>query len=121
MELPILYALTWPERVPDDGVPQFDPVRHSPLTFEPVRDADFPMLQLGINAGRQGGAAPAVFNAANEVAVAQFLDGHLTFAGIASCVAGAVEALGAMPGQTLDALLAADAAARDYVHARVGS
>ena len=90
------------------------------------------MLQLGITAGRQGGAAPAVYNAANEVAVAHFLDERLPFAGIAACVSAVVDALGAMPGDTLDALLAADAAARDaahdaardyvnYVKARVGS
>lgn len=121
MELPILYALTWPERVPDTGVPTFDPVRLGSLTFEPVRHSDFPMLQLGISAGHQGGAAPAVFNAANEVAVAHFLDERLPFAGIVDCVSAAVEAHGTMPGDSLDALLAADAAARAYVHARVGS
>jgi 1-deoxy-D-xylulose-5-phosphate reductoisomerase len=121
MELPILYALTWPERLPDTGVPSFDPVGLGSLTFEAVRHADFPMLDLGIASGRQGGAAPAVFNAANEVAVAHFLDGRLPFAGIVQCVSAAVDALGTMPGDTLDALLAADAAARDYVNAKVGS
>nr|WP_197526069.1 1-deoxy-D-xylulose-5-phosphate reductoisomerase [Gemmatimonas aurantiaca] len=121
MELPILYALTWPERLPDAGVPPFDLVGLGSLTFEAVRHDDFPMLALGIAAGRQGGAAPAVFNAANEVAVAHFLDGRLPFAGIVQCVSAAVDALGTMPGDTLDALLAADAAARDYVNAKVGS
>lgn len=121
MELPILYALTWPERVPDSGVPSFDPVALGGLTFEPVRHEAFPMLGLGIGAGRAGGAAPAVFNAANEVAVAAFLDGALHFQGIAEQVASALEGLGAMPGATLDDVLAADAAARDYVLSRVRS
>ena len=76
MELPVLYALTHPERVPDTGVPRFDPVAAGPLTFEPVRARSFPALRSGIAAGRAGGAAPAVFNAANEVAVAAFLDGR---------------------------------------------
>ncbi|WP_337170517.1 1-deoxy-D-xylulose-5-phosphate reductoisomerase [Gemmatimonas aurantiaca] len=116
MELPILYALTWPERAPDTGVPSFDPVAVGGLTFEAVRHEDFPMLQLGITAGRRGGAAPAVYNAANEVAVAHFLDERLPFAGIAACVSAVVDALGAMPGDTLDALLTADAAARDAAH-----
>lgn len=118
MELPILYALTWPERVPDNGVPLFDPVAHGALTFEPVRHDAFPMLGLGIGAGRAGGAAPAVFNAANEVAVAQFLDSKLSFGGIAERVSEALRDLSAMPGDSLDALLAADAAARAHVLSR---
>jgi 1-deoxy-D-xylulose-5-phosphate reductoisomerase len=120
MELPILYALTWPERVADNGVPSFDPVAFGNLTFEPVRHADFPMLALGVNAGRAGGASPAVFNAANEVAVAHFLAGRLHFGQIAEQVAAALSALSTMPGDSLDALLAADAAARAHVNAQVG-
>lgn len=119
MELPILYALTWPERVPDSGVPTFDPVASGDLTFERVRHDDFPMLQLGIGAGRRGGAAPAVYNAANEVAVAHFLAGRLSFGGIAERVAAALQDLGTMPGDSLEALLAADAAAREHVHAHI--
>lgn len=120
MELPILYALTWPERVPDNGVPSFDPVGLGGLTFEHVRHDDFPMLALGIRAGRQGGAAPAVYNAANEVAVAEFLEGRLTFGGIATRVSGALRDLASMPGDSLDALLTADAAARAHVLAVAG-
>jgi 1-deoxy-D-xylulose-5-phosphate reductoisomerase len=119
MELPILYALTWPERVPDSGVPVFDPVALGSLTFETVRHTDFPMLALGIGAGRRGGAAPAVFNAANEVAVEQFLAGRLHFAGIAERVAAALDALASVPGGSLSELLAADAAARHHVHAHL--
>jgi len=115
MELPVLYALTHPDRVADTGVPAFDPVALSPLTYEPVRHDAFPALGLGIAAGRQGGAAPAVFNAANEVAVARFLDGAIAFGDIARTIAGALAALGDRPGDTLDALVAADAAARTHV------
>lgn len=120
MELPILYALTFPERVPDSGVPSFDPVALGALTFETVRYEDFPMLRLGVDAGRQGGAAPAVFNAANEVAVAHFLAGRLSFPGIAECVSAALNNFAKVPGATLDELLRADTAARDHVNARVG-
>ena len=120
MELPILYALTFPERVPDSGVPSFDPVALGALTFETVRYEDFPMLRLGVDAGRQGGAAPAVFNAANEVAVANFLAGRLSFPGIAECVSAALNNFAKVPGATLDELLRADTAARDHVNARVG-
>jgi len=121
MELPILYALTWPERVPDSGVPSFDPVALGSLTFESVRHADFPMLGLGIKAGRDGGAAPAVYNAANEVAVAYFLAGRLQFGEIASLVSGALEGLAELSGSSLEALIAADSAARRHVHEQVSS
>jgi 1-deoxy-D-xylulose-5-phosphate reductoisomerase len=117
MELPILYALTHPERVSDSGVPVFDPVRSSPLTFEPVRFDDFPALRLGIDAGRKGGAAPAVYNAANEAAVALFLDGKVGFGDIPRAIDAALNALGDRPGDSRDTLLAADAEARALVAA----
>lgn len=115
MELPILYALTHPERIADDGVTRFDPVASSPLTFEPVRHDAFPALALGVEAGRRGGAAPAVFNAANEQAVALFLAGAIDFHDISSAIDSALRALHAAPGGDLEALLAADAAARHHV------
>jgi 1-deoxy-D-xylulose-5-phosphate reductoisomerase len=115
MELPVLYALTHPDRVPDSGVPAFDPVALSPLTFEPVRHDAFPALGLGIQAGRRGGAAPAVFNAANEQAVARFLDGDLPFGDIPRAIASALSAVGGAAGETLEALEAADGLARDHV------
>jgi 1-deoxy-D-xylulose-5-phosphate reductoisomerase len=118
MELPVLYALTHPERVRDDGVPRFDPVAHSPLTFEPVRLSDFPALRLGLEAGRAGGAAPAVFNAANERAVALFLEGRMQFADIATSIDAALAELGSMSAGDKTALLAADCAARAHVSAR---
>ena len=115
MELPVLYSLTHPDRLHDTGVPPFDPVELSPLTFEPVRSEAFPTLGLGIQAGRQGGAAPAVFNAANEQAVALFLEGRIRFGDIARAIAAALEAAGGASGDSRDALLAADQAARRHV------
>lgn len=115
MELPVLYSLTHPDRLPDTGVPPFDPAELSPLTFEPVRHDAFPALRLGIAAGRQGGAAPAVFNAANEQAVALFLEGRIRFGDIARGVGAALDAVGDAPGGSRDALLAADRAARRHV------
>jgi 1-deoxy-D-xylulose-5-phosphate reductoisomerase len=120
MELPILFALTYPERVPDGGVPPFDPVALGTLTFEAVRREDFPMLELGIGAGRDGGAAPAVFNAANEAAVAAFLAGRIRFGDVPGLVAGALHALRTLPGDSLEALVAADAAARRQVDTVTG-
>jgi len=115
MELPVLYALTHPHRLPDTGVPPFDPAELSPLTFERVRHDDFPALRLGIDAGRAGGAAPAVFNGANEQAVALFLEGRARFYDIPRVIASALDALAALPGGSREALLAADAAARRHV------
>ncbi|MGV3708250.1 MAG: 1-deoxy-D-xylulose-5-phosphate reductoisomerase [Gemmatimonas sp.] len=118
MELPVLFALTWPERVADTGVPSYNPVAHPTLTFEAVRHADFPMLQLGISAGRAGGAAAAVYNAANEAAVALFLEGRLRFPEIARTVSDALASLSSLPGTSLDDLLSADRAAREHVAAQ---
>jgi 1-deoxy-D-xylulose-5-phosphate reductoisomerase len=115
MELPVLYALTHPERVADDGVPAFDPVRLSPMTYEAVNHERFPALRLGIAAGVAGGAGPAVFNAANEAAVAAFLSGKIRFADIPGAISSALDKLGGLPGATREQLLAADAAARRHV------
>ncbi len=115
MELPILYSLTHPDREPDTGVPSFDPVQLSPLCFEPVRRQDFPALDLGMEAGRSGGAAPAVFNAANERAVALFIEGAIGFADIARAIASALDRFGTLPGGTRDAILSADAQTRRHV------
>jgi 1-deoxy-D-xylulose-5-phosphate reductoisomerase len=115
MELPVLYALTHPDRVSDSGVPHFDPVALSPLTFETVRRSDFPALDLGMQAGRAGGSAPAVFNAANEQAVALFLDGAIAFRDIARAIESALARHGGAPAGSRDAILAADASARRHV------
>lgn len=120
MELPVLYALTHPGRVPDSAAVPFDPVELSPLTFERVRHDDFPALRLGIDAGRRGGAAPAVFNAANEQAVELFLQGKMTFGEIPRAIAAALETLSQAAGDSRDALQAADAAARDFVRKEHG-
>ncbi len=115
MELPILYALTHPARVSDTGVNRFDPVTSSPLTFEVVRSESFPALGLGIDAGRHGGSAPAVFNAANECAVGLFLERRIQFVDIPRAIASALDRAGGSAGSTRDELLVADAAARAHV------
>jgi 1-deoxy-D-xylulose-5-phosphate reductoisomerase len=118
MELPVLYALTHPRRVADTAAVAFDPVALSPLTFERVRHDDFPALQLGIAAGRASGAAPAVFNAANEQAVELFLEGRMAFGDIPEAISAALDELGAARGDNLETLRAADAAARALVRQR---
>src|SRR5687767_12287247 len=113
MELPILYALTHPERLPDTGVRRFDPVAAGPLTFEPVRSDVFPALACGLAAGRAGGTAPAVFNAANEVAVAAFLQGAIPFGRISETIKRALEAHVPVPASSVEAVRAADRWARE--------
>lgn len=115
MELPVLYALTHPERVADDALGPFDPVRLSPLTYEPVDHASFPALRLGVAAGKAGGAAPAIFNAANERAVAAFLDGRIRFDDIPRGISSALDRLSGMKSNTREQLLEADRAARRHV------
>ena len=112
MELPILYALTHPRRIVDTGTRCFDPVAAGPLTFEPVDGARFPAFRLGLDAGRAGGTAPAVYNAANEVAVAQFLGGELDFGEIAVVIERTLEAHDPVPIDTLETVLEADRRAR---------
>jgi 1-deoxy-D-xylulose-5-phosphate reductoisomerase len=115
MELPILYAMTHPERVADSGVTPFDPVLASPLTFEPVRYEDFPALRMGLQAGREGGLAPAAFNAANEQAVALFLDRRIGFNDIPRAICHALEKYEAGGAVSRESVLQADAAARRHV------
>ena len=111
MELPILYALTAPERLADGGE-TFDPVAAGPLEFEPLRRDAFPMFELGVEAGRAGGTAPAAYSAANEVAVASFLRDEIGFTDIARAVAPVVEGWDLGPAESLERIVEADAEAR---------
>jgi 1-deoxy-D-xylulose-5-phosphate reductoisomerase len=118
MELPILYALTYPDRVPDAGVRRFDPVAAGTLTFEALQPGRFPAYVVGRDAARAGGTAPAMFNAANEVAVQLFLEEQIAFGRIAEIIERVVRAGSTEqgPGTSLDEVLAADAEARRLAH-----
>lgn len=111
MEIPVLYALTHPRRLPY-RTRRFDPVAAGTLTFEAVRSECFPLFALGVGAGAEGGTAPAVFNAANEVAVAEFLAGRAPFGAIGEAVDDALQRWAGGPVRTLDDVLEADARAR---------
>ncbi|MFQ5703579.1 MAG: 1-deoxy-D-xylulose-5-phosphate reductoisomerase [Gemmatimonadales bacterium] len=112
MELPILYALTHPARLEDSAIPRFDPVKEGHLTFEPLRKDAFPAFSLGVEAGRVGGTAPAVFNAANEVAVQAFLDGRIEFGRLPEVIGRVLQQHTATPAHDLAAILGADRWAR---------
>ncbi len=120
MELPILYALSHPERLPDAGVRRFDPLATGALTFEPVRTEVFRAFGAGVAAGRRGGTAPAIFNAANEVAVAGFLAGKIRFARIAEVIEAVLAELRVEVASSLEVIRDADRQARTRAERMVG-
>jgi 1-deoxy-D-xylulose-5-phosphate reductoisomerase len=113
MRIPIALALAWPDRVPGAASP-VDWTRPHTWTFEPLDEAAFPAVALARQVGAEGGTAPAVYNAANEVCVEAFLRGQLRFAAIIDNVARVVsEHDGSGRAEmTLDDVLAADGWAR---------
>lgn len=112
MRTPIAHALAYPERI-DAGVRRLDLATIGRLTFERPDEARFPCLGLAYRALHAGGTAPAVLNAANEVAVAAFLDGDLPYMSIASVIEDSLDQVTAETVHTLDQVLAADARARE--------
>ncbi len=110
MRVPISYALTYPSRSATP-VPQL-PLEGLTLAFEAVDDQAFPLLGLARTAGERGGTAPCAYNAANEVAVAAFLEGRLGFADIPAVVEETLARVDGAPARDLDDLVAADAEAR---------
>jgi 1-deoxy-D-xylulose-5-phosphate reductoisomerase len=116
MCLPIQYALTYPERVASQRV-ETHFAKLAKLTFEEPDTERFPALLLARRAAEVGGTMPAVLNAANEVAVAAFIDHHISFPGITELVSRTMERHQVVPHPTLDQLLQADAWARaDAAH-----
>ena len=112
MRLPIQYALTYPERR-SSLIPGMDFSIARSLEFEPPDDARFPALRLARQALEAGGTAPAVFNAANEVAVARFLSRAIPFPGIWQTVEAVLARHASVPHPSLETILAADAWARE--------
>ena len=111
MCFPIQYAVTWPDRVPNT-LPPLDFSKLSKLEFFTPRYADFPALNLARQAGETGGTLPAVMNAANEVAVAEFLDRQVSFPSIWKIVEEVMNRHGSVAHPDLDAILRADQWAR---------
>ncbi len=119
MCFPIQYAVTWPDRVPNT-LPPLDFSTLSKLEFFPPRYEDFPAIKLARRAGETGGTLPAVMNAANEVAVAAFLNRHLRFPQIWETVAQVMDRHRTVAHPDLDAILAADQWARAEATAAIG-
>jgi 1-deoxy-D-xylulose-5-phosphate reductoisomerase len=112
MRTPIAYALAYPERI-DAGVAPLDLFEIAQLNFTAPDFERFPCLKLAYQALRAAGTAPAMLNAANEVAVAAFLDGQIPFLAIPRLIEQVLEELPVVSVEVLDDVLAADAAARD--------
>ncbi len=111
MRFPILFALTYPERV-ECPMNRLDLTVLPNLSFAAPDFSEFPCLALAREAAAEGGTAPAILNASNEVAVAAFCAGRLPFLRISEVVAGARAACGAAPAGGLAEIMAADAMAR---------
>lgn len=119
MGLPILYALTYPERLPNH-FPTLDLATVARLTFEEVDHDRFPCLGYACAAARAGGTAPVVLNAANEVAVGLFLQEAIPFTAIPRLIAEALDRHPVRPVRSVEEVLAADAEVRAALAARYG-
>lgn len=113
MRTPIALGLAWPDRIPA-GVSGLDLFASGSLHFEAPDEQRFPCLRLAREAMEAGGTAPAVLNAANEIAVAAFLDGHLRFTEIPVLIERTLTELPMMAADELATILEADRAARDH-------
>jgi 1-deoxy-D-xylulose-5-phosphate reductoisomerase len=118
MRVPISYALHYPERMPVD-VPQLDLAAVGSLTFEEPDPETFACLRLALEAGAAGGTAPTVLNAADEIAVAAFLEGRIPFTGIAAVIERTLDELPARSVTHFEDLFATDAEARERAAAGV--
>ncbi len=118
MRTPIAYALGFPERI-ESGVATLDLFKIARLDFEAPDVQRFPCIALAYTALRAGGSAPAVLNAANEIAVAAFLERRLPFQAIAAVIEQTLADVSNTPVDTLEQVLAADGQARQVAQAQV--
>ena len=116
MRTPIAHALAWPERI-DAGVSALDLFRIARLDFQAPDEQRFPCLRLARQAAEQGGTAPALLNAANEVAVAAFLAGRIGFTAIAALIEEVLQREPVAAANDLQQVFAADARARELAGA----
>jgi 1-deoxy-D-xylulose-5-phosphate reductoisomerase len=118
MRLPIQYACSYPDRW-DAALPRLDLVKAGRLDFQEPDHGRFPCLGLAYRALREGGTAPVVLNAANEVAVASFLEGRLGFTSIPMLIERTLNAHDVQSVSTLELVRQVDAWAREYAAATI--
>ena len=119
MRTPIAHALAWPERI-DSGVAPLDLFKIARLDFQPPDEQRFPCLRLARQAAAAGGSAPAMLNAANEVAVSAFLEQRIRFTDIPLLIADVLNREPVSPVECLDDVMAADRRAREAARAWLG-
>jgi len=115
MRIPIAYGLSWPERI-DAGVGQLDLTQFAALSFSEPDFERFPCLALAFAAATLGGTAPTVLNAANEIAVAAFLDQGLPYLKIPVVVEHVLNSIASIPASSIEHILDVDAQARESAH-----
>jgi 1-deoxy-D-xylulose-5-phosphate reductoisomerase len=113
MRTPIAHAMAWPKRI-DSGVERLNLIDVARLEFEKPDLQRFPCLRLAEQAARAGGTTPAILNAANEIAVAEFLDNKIRFTDIAPLVEDVMTQIPTMAANDLDTILQADQTAREH-------
>jgi 1-deoxy-D-xylulose-5-phosphate reductoisomerase len=120
MKFPIQYALTWPERV-SKPLGRLELTEMAALTFDKPDFEQFPCLEMAWAAARQGGTAPAILNAANEIAVSAFCQNRLAFLEIAETVRATLDQCASESEVTMESVLAADRLAREAAERHVAS
>lgn len=115
MRLPIQYALAYPERLANDAMPKYNPLRYPTLTFEALEAARYPCFQTALDAGRSGRTYPAVLSAVDEEAVLLFLEGRIGFGSIHTLVQRVLDMHEPWEDDSVEAVLAADDWARRQV------
>lgn len=115
MRIPIAYGLSWPQRL-DSGVASLDLTQIAQLDFEPLDNDKFPCLRLAAQAIATGGTVPVALNAANEVAVAAFLDERLSFTGIYQLVDAVLQQYQGQSASSVDLIMAEDMRARNLAN-----
>ena len=113
MRIPIQYALTWPQRIAGPA-PRLDLLDHPRMDFSAPDVTRFPALAIARAAGHQGPRATTALISADEVAVERFLEGSLSFTGVARLAAGAIERFGDGPDPDVDDLIDLDAGVRAW-------
>jgi len=121
MRFPIQYALSYPERLANEELRRLDADTMKNLTFERPEPGRFPCFYLAVEAGKSGGTRPAVLCAADEIAVAEFLAGHIRFGSIESIVRGVLEEHRAVAKPSLEDIIEADTWARAAAHGHIRS
>ena len=118
MKLPILYALSWPERFETEW-PRFSFFDYPELTFRKPDLERFPALSLAFQAGRAGGTAGCIFNGANEEAVHQFRQGNISFVKISEMIEGALNSIEVQKADQLETIRSADERTRQWVRKQI--